>query len=131
MYNEISIPVRNKFGQVVFGSDGRPKTRPSKAKKPETNAYQAEVTWLCKTAKRPPGFQPKHIIIIGYRWYLTNDMDCDNMMKATNDAIAVALGLNDKRFLSVPFGKDIVHSNPRTEITIYDGDLWDIMVVPR
>lgn len=131
MYNEINVPIFDKFGSPVHDAYGRQKMRRGKAKTGEANAYQEAVTWLCKTAKKPPDFLPKHMVIIGYRWYLVNDTDCDNMMKVTNDAIAVALGLNDRRFLSVPFGKDIVHSNPRTEVTIYDGDAWDIRVVPR
>lgn len=130
MYKEISVPVKDKFGRPVFGPDGRQKVRRGKAKTSDANTFQDGVTWICKAA-RPSSFQPQHMVIVGYRWYLVNDMDCDNMMKATNDAVAVALGLDDNRFLSVPFGKDIVHSNPRTEVTIYDGDVWDIRVIQR
>lgn len=127
MYKEINVPVFDRFGSPIHDSYGRQKMRRGKAKTSEANVFQSGVTLICKAA-RPSSFKPKHMVIVAYRYYLVKDMDCDNMMKASNDAIARALGLDDKRFLTLPFGKDIVHSNPRMVVTVYDADYYRIKV---
>lgn len=127
MYKEISVPVKDRFGLPVHDSYGRQKFRRGKAKTSEVNVYQSDVTRICKAA-RPPSFMPKHMIIVAYRYYLINDMDCDNMMKTSNDAIATALGFDDKRFLTLAYGKDIVHSNPHMSVYVYDADFYRIKI---
>jgi len=61
-------------------------------------AYQTGVTYITKTAK-PTGWVPGRQIRLRYQFYLNREVDCDNALKAINDAIALGLGVNDKIFL--------------------------------
>jgi hypothetical protein len=67
-------------------------------KAPGVEAYQLLVTSLVRRA-RPSDWVPSPQLRILYDFYLKRDMDCDNAMKAMNDAIAVALDVNDRIFL--------------------------------
>jgi Holliday junction resolvase RusA-like endonuclease len=69
-------------------------------KAPDVERYQANVTMQMRAAK-PSAWKPpqRGWIRIAYAFYLSSDIDCDNAMKALNDAIALALGVNDKKFL--------------------------------
>ena len=53
-------------------------------------AYQAGVTYIAKVAK-PRGWEPAEKIRLRYWFYLTREIDCDNALKAINDAIALAI----------------------------------------
>lgn len=46
-------------------------------------------------------------IRIRYWFYLRRDIDCDNALKALNDAVAVALGVNDRSFLPCVMAKAV------------------------
>jgi Holliday junction resolvase RusA-like endonuclease len=45
-------------------------------------------------------------------------MDCDNVLKALNDAIAIGLGVNDKVFLPCVRSKEIGIKSPRVIVTV-------------
>lgn len=67
-------------------------------KDPKVEAYQVLVTYMAKLA-RPKGWEPPSPLRISYSFFLKRDADCDNLLKALNDAIAQALGINDRVFL--------------------------------
>jgi Holliday junction resolvase RusA-like endonuclease len=64
-------------------------------------AYQEGIILLAKVA-RPSGWtHPKDTPIRIRYWFYTNPLiDTDNMKKLVNDAIAKAIGVNDKWFLT-------------------------------
>ena len=53
-------------------------------------AYQAGVTYIAKVAK-PSGWVPADKIRLRFWFYLSREIDCDNALKAINDAIALAI----------------------------------------
>jgi hypothetical protein len=61
-------------------------------------AYQTGVTYITKVAK-PTGWEPGRQIRLRYQFFLNREIDCDNALKAINDAIALGLGVNDRIFL--------------------------------
>jgi Holliday junction resolvase RusA-like endonuclease len=78
----------------------------SRRKKPGVEAYQAGFTKIARTAKKT-GFAPKNQIIVAYEMVLHGKSDVDNVMKACNDALALALEVND------------------------DADYFKVVVIPR
>lgn len=102
-------PVRSKGGLRI-------------AKNETVLAYQVYVAHLVKLA-RPPGYQPPPgYIRVQYHFYLKRSIDCDNAMKALNDAIAGALGVNDARFLPCVMSKSVnsKEADPRVEVRLLD-----------
>lgn len=69
-----------------------------KHKAPGVEAYQELAAHKTRLAK-PKGWVPGDQIRVYYDFYLNREADCDNLQKALNDAIAQALGVNDKSFL--------------------------------
>lgn len=55
-------------------------------------------------------------IRIRYWFYLKRDIDCDNALKALNDAIAKALRVDDKRFLPCVVDKYTGVKEPRVDL---------------
>lgn len=104
------------------------KTVRIQVKTDEANLYQSQLTMIAR-ASRPASFQPQNQIIVAYDMYLGRDLDADNAMKAVNDALAVALGVNDKRFLPVCNHKTHGHKNPEIIIHVYDRDYWITSIV--
>jgi Holliday junction resolvase RusA-like endonuclease len=84
-------------------------------------AYQDGATMFVRTSM-PSSWRKdlaKHegYIRIKYWFYLQRDIDCDNALKALNDAIAKALGVDDKRFLPYVVDKWVSKKNlPRVEL---------------
>jgi Holliday junction resolvase RusA-like endonuclease len=64
-------------------------------------SYQEAIIMIAKTA-RPSGWtHPENTPIRIRYWFYTNPLiDTDNMKKLVNDAIAKAIGINDKWFLT-------------------------------
>jgi Holliday junction resolvase RusA-like endonuclease len=120
----------DRFGQPILDLQGRPKQYRSIAKKPAVAKFQLDVSRIVRTA-RPTEFRPEHLIILAYEFYLGRDIDCDNAMKAMNDAIALALGVNDNRFIPATFSKVTKDRSPRTVVTVYDGDHWYVTIGVR
>jgi Holliday junction resolvase RusA-like endonuclease len=113
--------VKDRFGQPVIGDDLRKKTVSRLFKTDEARSYQDGVQMIARTA-RPSGFAPKGQIVVAYTFMLKRDMDCDNIMKMLNDAIAKALGVNDSRFLPVVLGKGTGVQEPFVSVAIFDED---------
>lgn len=116
--------------------------RPVVVKTEELVAYQDHVERTCARAK-PDGWHPaldyvprigQGLIVIEYRFYLKNDIDCDNMMKSINDAVALGLGwrpsvsrngrvlrrplVDDKCFLPRAMTKQTGCKDPHVDITV-------------
>lgn len=115
--------IRDKFGQPVLGPDLKPKTVTRMFKTQDVVDYQNGVQMLTRAA-RPTGFAPKDQVIIGYQFYLGKSIDCDNVMKAVNDAVAKALGINDARFWPVTLHRQTGVPDPRVVIYVFDGTFW-------
>lgn len=92
---------------------------PCLVKAENVETYQAGVTYIVRAA-RPSGWKPGRRIRIRYSYFLSRDADCDNLKKAMNDAIAAALGCNDKAFLATDVIKETVKHNPRVEVEVYN-----------
>jgi Holliday junction resolvase RusA-like endonuclease len=60
--------------------------------------WQSGVALIVRSAK-PKGWLPADQVRVIYDFKLNRRADCDNAMKALNDAIAAALGVNDDIFL--------------------------------
>jgi Holliday junction resolvase RusA-like endonuclease len=87
------------------------------AKAPGVAAFQDTVILLARQAK-PSGFRVTDQIKISFAFYLKRDADCDNLMKATLDALAHALDCNDKLFLPCTTHKSTGHQLPHTTVTV-------------
>lgn len=98
-----------------YGRGGRPYM--TLAKEPEVEQYQLVATSIAKMA-RPSDWQPTGFIRLRYWWVLDRDIDCDNMRKALNDALALAWGVNDKMFLSCDVEKSIGNKEPYVEVEV-------------
>lgn len=66
-------------------------------KKANVEAYQSHVTLLVREA-RPSYWRPAGQIIIRFWFHILRDIDCTNMTKVIEDAIAAALRPEDKRY---------------------------------
>jgi len=97
-------------------------TRIGMAKLSAVAAYQTDVMLLARSAK-PSNWRPAgDWIRVRYRFFLRRSIDCDNAMKALNDALALAIGVDDKRFLPCVTSKSVQSKepNPRVEVEISD-----------
>jgi len=61
---------------------------------------------------------PKEYIRMRYWFFLNHDMDCSNAFKALEDAIAHALGINDKRFLPCAVAKTTGNKEPYVKVEV-------------
>ena len=82
--------------------------------------YQVLAAHFVRLARPSSWVPPAGYFPIHYSFYLRRDIDCDNAMKALNDAIAGALGINDSRFLPCVRSKNVnsKEPNPRVEVTV-------------
>jgi Holliday junction resolvase RusA-like endonuclease len=81
--------------------DGSMKTFNRMGKADGVDTYQEAIILIAKAA-RPSGWEhPKDTPIRIRYWFYTNPrIDTDNMKKLVNDALAKAIGINDKWFLT-------------------------------
>lgn len=86
-------------------------------KVPGVEDYQLVVTALARRA-RPASWAPLAQIRIRYWFNVKRDIDCDNAMKALNDAIAIGLGVDDKAFLPCVVEKTTGVKEPYVRIEI-------------
>jgi len=93
----------------------------------EAETYQTDVTRLTRTA-RPSDFSPKGRIYIAYQMFLRRSMDADNVIKLVNDALAVALDIDDARFLPIVLQKTTGNHDPRLVIGVLDADVYAVEV---
>lgn len=89
------------------------------AKAPGVESYQQDVALLARNA-RPSGFHASGQVRICFDWYLSRDADCDNLMKATLDGVALGLGMNDRLFLPCARSKTVGVKDPHTFIEVSD-----------
>lgn len=87
------------------------------AKADGIEAYQAGVTLIVRAA-RPSGWKPAAPLRLRYWFYLKRKVDCDNAMKALNDAVARALGVDDDSFLPCVVAKELGHKDPYVVVEI-------------
>lgn len=104
--NTMYIVARNR-------STGRPYI--TKAKGVET--YQLIASAAARKA-RPAEWTPRAQIRVRYAFYVKRDIDCDNALKALNDAIAIALDVNDKIFLPCVIRKTTGCKEPYVQVWI-------------
>lgn len=90
-------------------------------KTPRAVEYQ-NAARLIIGASKPSRWKPTDQVRIYYRFYLTRDIDCDNILKALNDSIEDATGINDKRFLPCVISKEVVRKpkDARVEVVLED-----------
>jgi Holliday junction resolvase RusA-like endonuclease len=77
------------------------------AKKEKVIQWQQDAVFIIRSAK-PSRWHPEWQIRVFYWFYLSRDMDCDNILKAVNDAIEMATEVDDKRYLPCVVEKHIV-----------------------
>ena len=102
--NHMYVPIRGRWG--------------GKTKAPGVAEYQTAVRLLVQNA-RPSGWMPTDQLPIRFDFFLKRDADCDNLLKALIDGIAVGLEIDDRRVLpcvrSKTYGKGV---EPRTVVEI-------------
>lgn len=121
-YRQRVVKVRDGNGQPTG------KSRGGMFKTAEAETYQDTVRWLAKLAK-PKGFAPTEVIV-AYDFTLWRDIDCDNVMKMINDALAEAIDLNDRYFYPTVLSKATGSKTPSVTVTVYDRAEWQVQVVP-
>jgi Holliday junction resolvase RusA-like endonuclease len=81
-------------------------------------SYQTTAAMLVRLAK-PKGWEPTRRIVVEYRMWLDSPRrDASNCLKALEDSIAIALGVNDNTFLPRVMLKEWDRNNPRVEIIV-------------
>lgn len=100
-------------------------------KTPEAETYQDGVRLIARTARPSNFLVPENgRVIVAYDFILARDIDCDNLLKLMNDALAEAINVNDKFFMPVVMSKSVGNKNPSTTVTVYDALQWRVEVVP-
>jgi len=113
--------VNRMYTQIILRSGTAAPYRSVK-KDSKVAAYQVGATYIAKLAK-PTGWTatPGQQIRIYLDFQLKRDADCDNLMKALLDAIAVALNVNDRMFLPCTRSKTTSNKDPKVLVEIDDG----------
>ena len=117
LYKIATGVVKDKHGRPVLGPDGKAQRYRRMVKHDGVEQYQNLVGWIVKGA-RPKGWEASNRLRIRYWFFLKRDMDCDNALKALNDAIAKAIGVNDKIFLPCVQDKTIGNKEPYVKVEI-------------
>ena len=94
----------------------------SLAKSSDAYAYQEGAAYIVRTA-RPSGWVAARRVRITYRmWFNREGRDASNAIKLLEDAIAGALGVNDKTFLPCVELLEVDKTNPRVEVTVENAE---------
>lgn len=91
---------------------------PKIIKTDEAAAYQQAAALIVRTAKPSGWVWDGGQVVVEYRFWLTRDADCTNLIKVVEDAVFPAIGVDDKYALPRAMSKEIVKVNPRVEVTI-------------
>ena len=93
---------------------------PKMVKTEKAEAYQQGAALIAKSA-RPSKWKPGERVVMEYRFYVTRDADCTNMIKTVEDGVCPALGFNDSRALPRAMSKTVgvPKGEARVEITVY------------
>lgn len=122
-YKPVILPRKDRSGRAIFDDSGRRVTRIGMAKQKDVVAYQTDVVRLTRVSK-PSGWRPSGSWIrVRYHFFLKRQIDTDNALKALNDALAMAIDVNDKLFLPCVWPPPSISKNekyPRVEIEIDD-----------
>lgn len=121
-YRPIMVHKKDSFGRPLFSASGKAVTRIGMAKQSAVTDYQTAVVRIAQSA-RPSGWPASGPWIrVMYQFFLRRSIDCDNAMKALNDALAMAIGVNDEIFLPCALSKSIdsKEKNPRVVVTLDD-----------
>jgi hypothetical protein len=87
------------FGRVKLNSRGEAITYRAVFKKPEVQLYQDRAALIIASA-RPPGWRWNGgLMYVDFYAYLMRDIDCTNIQKIIEDALARTIGVNDRFFL--------------------------------
>lgn len=114
--------VNNMYTQIILRRGTGAPYRSVK-KDSAVAAYQVGATYIARSSK-PRGWKPNGSQIrVSLDFQLKRDADCDNLMKALLDAIAVALDVNDRVFLPCTRSKTIGAKDPKVIVEIDDAGL--------
>lgn len=93
---------------------------PKLVKTPQAEAYQAGAALITKSA-RPSKWKPGPQVVMEYRFWLSREADCTNLIKVIEDGVCPALGFNDSRALPRAMSKivGVPKGEARVEITVY------------
>ena len=119
-YKPVIFPRKDRSGRTIYDQSGRVVNRIGMAKQKDVVAYQNDVIRLARVS-RPSGWEPSGAWIrVRYRFFLKRKVDCDNALKALNDALAMAIGVDDNLFLPCVESKSIngKEKYPRVEVEI-------------
>ena len=115
--------VNNMYVQTILRRGVNAPPIRSMKKDERVAAYQVAATFIARSS-RPRGWKPTgEQIRLTYDFSLQRDADADNLLKALNDAIAYALGVNDKVFLPCVRSKVVDGKNkePCVVVEVDDG----------
>lgn len=91
---------------------------PKLVKTAEAEAYQQGAAMLVRAA-RPSGWKwDGEQVVVEYKFFLSRDADCTNLIKVIEDAVFPALGIDDKYALPRAMSKETGVKDPRVEVTI-------------
>lgn len=121
-YRPVKIPKKDRYGRTMWTPDGKPMMRIGLAKESGVEAYQTGAALVVRASMPSRWRHGGGWIRITYSFYLVRKVDCDNAMKALNDAVAKAIGVDDNWFLPCVISKQVnsKEPNPRIELTIDD-----------
>ena len=112
-------PSVNHMYKIVNGYGKGGRTYKTLAKDPDVVQYQLVAANIAKFAA-PPRWRPPRYIRIKFWFHLADDADCDNLLKALNDAFASAWKINDTWFLPCVQEKTYGNKNPYVEVEVDD-----------
>jgi len=113
------VSVNHQY-QNVYRKDKRGRTYKGRALTPEAKKYFEDAVLVVQAA-RPSRWKPAGQVRVIYDLFLQRSIDSDNL-KIVGDAIAVATGIDDSRFLVCTRSKQVglSPSQARIEVTIED-----------
>ena len=126
-YKSRTVIVRDRLGAAMHTARGNPVTRGGLYKTQEAKDWQEGVRLIARVHK-PSDWAAKEVIV-AYDFILARDIDCDNVKKMANDAIAQALGLNDRYFYTADLSKIVGSKDPHMMVTVYDRAHYALEVI--
>jgi Holliday junction resolvase RusA-like endonuclease len=102
-----------------FLKDGSKQSFSTLAKTQSLVDYQSKMVLIVRSA-RPSGWKPEGWVRVHYAPFLVRHIDADNLLKAINDVIEWATGVDDKWYLP-SFEEPVIgvaEKDARVEITV-------------
>lgn len=92
---------------------------PKLVKTEEALAYQQGAALIVRAARPSDWHWNDRYVVCEYRFWISRDADCTNMIKVIEDAIFPALGVNDSWALPRAMSKELVKKGQeKVEVTI-------------